>query len=400
MSSRELAAARAIAREETPAVVLSGHTMALAVVRALGEAGVPVVVLHYDARDMAHVSRHVREALAVPPPQTNEEAFVEAILAQGERLAGAVLLAASDESAVAISRHKAALSGTYRVAAPDWEVTRNFIEKRRTYALAAEAGVATPRTLVPSGVDEARRFAREIGYPLLVKPSQSHLYFERFRRKMSRVGGERELAARVAEALRAGLEVLVQELVPGADTEVVNYNAYASGGRSLVEFTARQLRKAPPHLGSPRVVRSEHVADVVEPGRAVLRALGFEGFACCEFKRDPRDGRYRIVDVNGRHNLSGILAVRCGINFPLLQYRHLRYGELPARRDFTEGVYWTDAFRDVAYGARHALSERLAPWTQLAPYLGPHCDAIWDPADPRPAVARARYLATAAFRRG
>ena len=43
----------------TPAVVLSGHTMALAVVRSLGRAGVPVVVLHYDARDMAKASRYV-----------------------------------------------------------------------------------------------------------------------------------------------------------------------------------------------------------------------------------------------------------------------------------------------------------------------------------------------------
>ncbi len=43
----------------TPALVVSGHTMALAVVRALGEAGVPVVVLHYDARDFAQASRYV-----------------------------------------------------------------------------------------------------------------------------------------------------------------------------------------------------------------------------------------------------------------------------------------------------------------------------------------------------
>ena len=41
------------------ALVVSGHTMALAVVRALGEAGVPVLVLHYDPRDMAHASKYV-----------------------------------------------------------------------------------------------------------------------------------------------------------------------------------------------------------------------------------------------------------------------------------------------------------------------------------------------------
>ena len=379
---------------DRPVVVLSGHTMALGVVRALGEAGVPVFVLHYDPRDMAHVSRHVKGELTVPPPQTREAEFVEALLHHARRFPGALLLPASDETTVAVSRHKATLAERYVVACTDWDVTRNFIEKRRTYELASRAGVATPETLVPSSVGEARAFARRIGYPLLVKPSQSHLYFDRFKRKMSCVRSEAELSQRVEEALRAELEVMLQEIVPGPDTEVVNYNAYAFEGRSLVEFTARQIRKAPPRLGSPRVAVSERIPDLIEPGRATLRALGFQGFACSEFKRDPRDGRYKIVDVNGRHNLSCLLAVRCGINFPLLHYRHLVYGELPQATGFTAGVYWIDTFRDVGYSLLHLLDEHYAPWRYLAPYLRPHCDAILRLSDMRPSLARLRYLAT------
>lgn len=382
----------------TPVVVLSGHTMALGVVRALGEAGIPVFVFHYDARDMAHVSRHVRGELAVPPPQTREDEFIEALLGHAGRFRGAMLLPASDESAVAVSRHKPLLAEHYLVACTDWEITRNFIEKRRTYELAARAGVATPETSVPSTVEEARTFARRIGFPLLVKPSQSHVYFEHFKRKMSRVRNDAGLSERVGEALRAGVEVMLQEIIPGPDCEVVNYNAYVCEGRSLVEFTARQVRKAPPHLGSPRVAVSERIPAVIEPGRATLRALGFDGFACSEFKRDPRDGRYKIVDVNGRHNLSGLLAVRCGINFPLIHYRHLVHGEIPEPVDFTPGVYWVDAFRDVAYGARYLLHERQAPWRHLAPYLSTHCDAIIAGDDLRPALARARYLAASPLR--
>jgi len=35
-----------------PAIVLSGHTMALGVVRSLGTMGVPVIMVHYDKKDM------------------------------------------------------------------------------------------------------------------------------------------------------------------------------------------------------------------------------------------------------------------------------------------------------------------------------------------------------------
>jgi predicted ATP-grasp superfamily ATP-dependent carboligase len=382
-----------MARDQVRVVVLSGHTMALGAVRALGEAGVPVEVLHHDDRDMAHVSRHVRAQARVPPPLEDEAGFVEAVLRHGERLGGAMLLPASDEAIAATARHRAALAATYLVACPPWELARNFLEKARTYALAAAAGVGTPRTLAPASVAEARDFARRIGLPLLVKPSQSHLYFERFRRKMTRVGDPQALGARVGEALDAGLEVMLQELIPGPDTEVVNYNAYAREGLGLVEFTARQLRKAPPRLGSPRVVVSERLPALLEPGRSTLRALGIDGFACCEFKRDPRDGTYKILDVNGRPNLSGLLAVRCGINFPLLQYRHLVHGEVPAAAGFREGVHWTDFYRDAGYGVLHLLEEHHAPWAYAAPYLAPHCDATFDLRDPAPFLLRGWKLA-------
>jgi len=380
-----------------PAVVISAHTMALAVVRALGEAGVPVLVLRHDARDMAHASRWVRGAYTVPPPQGDEAAFIEAVERAAPR-SGAMLVPASDEALAAVSRHKERLARAYVVACPDWKVTRRLVEKRETYALAAAAGVPTPRTIAPATLEEALAGAAEIGYPLLVKPSQSHLFEARFGRKLVEVHDAAELTRHLSVVRRAGLDLVLQELVPGDDAEVVNYVAYAWGGRSLVEFTARQLRKAPPRFGSPRVVVSERIEGVLEPGRRALRALGFEGFACTEFKRDPRDGRYKILDVNGRPNLSGLLAVRCGINFPLLEYRHRILGELPGAIPFTEGVYWTDAFRDAGYALRCIGQERHTAREWLAPYLLRGTDAIWDARDVRPALARARYLVANALR--
>jgi predicted ATP-grasp superfamily ATP-dependent carboligase len=384
---------------DKPVVVISAHTMALGAVRALGEAGIPVFVLHHDPRDMAHVSRHAKGAFPVPPPHREEAAFVQALLVHAPRFRGAMLLPASDDALAAVSRHKALLERDYVVACPDWDVARRFIEKRRTYELAAGAGVPTPITAEVDSAEEAREAAARIGFPLLVKPSQSHLYYDRFHRKMVEVHGVDALVAHVSAARRAGLDVVLQEIVPGPDSDVVNYNAYSWGGRSLVEFTARQLRKAPPRFGSPRVVVSERIEAVLEPGRRTLAALGLEGFSCTELKRDARDGRYKVLDVNGRHNLSGLLAVRCGINFPLLEYRHRMLGELPRERPFTEGVYWTDFFRDAGYSVRHLLEERHAPWAYLAPYVRlAHCDAIFDRDDLRPFVARGRYLATSLVR--
>ena len=248
---RESVAVTRLAR--TPAIVVSGHTMALAVVRALGEAGVPVVVLHHDARDIAQASRHAVAAIRVPHPMRDEAGFVDALVARGREFGGSVLFPVSDESTVAVSRNKPRLGEHYTVACPDWAVAERFIDKSRTYEIAAACGVPAPRTVTPMSEANLREEAAWIGYPVLLKPAESHRFYERFKRKMVRADTEPELVNAYRSAVEAGLAVMVQEIIPGADHTVVNYNAYFWQGQPLVEFTARQLRKAPPALGSPRV---------------------------------------------------------------------------------------------------------------------------------------------------
>jgi predicted ATP-grasp superfamily ATP-dependent carboligase len=221
-----------------------------------------------------------------------------------------------------------------------------------------------------------------------VKPSQSHRYFDLFKTKMVRVENLDQMLAAYRQAADAGLEVLLQELIPGDDAQGVNYNSYFWEGDPLVEFTAQQLRNAPPEFGSPCVVVSKDIPEVIEPGRKILRAMGFCGYSCTEFKKDARDGVYKLMEVNGRHNRSSLLSVRCGVNFAWLQYKHLILGELPSACDYRTGVYWVALARDVAYGLKRRNAERPSLAQFLQPYLGPHVFAILDWRDPKPFVLR------------
>ncbi|MGA3031405.1 MAG: hypothetical protein ABSE58_11845 [Candidatus Limnocylindrales bacterium] len=382
----------------TPALVVSGHTMALAVVRALGEAGVPVTVLHYDARDMAQASRYVVADVRIPHPLYDEAGFVAALVEEARQFGGSILIPASDESVVGVSRNRDVLAQYCTVACPEWAIAQRFIDKAQTYALADAHGIAAPRTLVPRSLEELESQAQSIGFPLLLKPAESHLFYERFKTKMVRADTMAALKTSYGEAVEAGLAVMLQELIPGDDSAVVNYNAYVWDGKPVAEFTARQLRKAPPAFGSPRVAISERIPEVIEPGRKILAAMEFHGFACTEFKLDPRDGVYKLMEVNGRHNLSGLLAVRCGVNFPLMQYQHLAEGVMPSGGAYRSGIYWTDVVRDAGYSLAYLRSERHTPVEYLAPYARRHCDAIFDRRDMGPFWVRLRSLLSIAGR--
>jgi D-aspartate ligase len=370
------------------AIVLSGHTAALGVIRSLGTMGVPIVVVHYGEHSFAGRSRFVTASLHAPHPEQSEGEFIEFLVGCAGRFPGAVLFPTTDEGLAAISRHKERLAPHFLVACADWEVTRRIIDKQFTYALAERCGVPAPRTFVPHTLEEARSGAGELGFPCLVKPSQSHLFCERFGRKMVRADSLARLEETFTMATDAGIEVMLQEMIPGDDVNVVNYNSYVWEGKVLAEFTAVHVRNGPPWFGSPRVAVSRKVPEVIEPGRRILMELGFSGYACTEFKRDERDGVYKLMEVNGRHNLSTLLAVCCGVNFPWLHYRHLSEGIVPQAAGFREEFYWIDLVRDIGYTGMYLTRERHSLMDYLRPYLKPHVFAIFDRTDIRPFLNR------------
>ena len=385
--------------ELPPSVVVSGHLMALGVVRSLGRRGVRSVVVSYrDAVDMAPASRHVRHSVRVPHPERDEEGFIAALMRLGPRLEGSPLLPASDESLSVIAHHRDELARWFRVACPDARVVDAIIEKEHTYALADAIGLPAPRTFLPASEDELERMATELGYPCLIKPSQSHRYVELFKRKMVRADDRSTLLAAYREAREAGLDVLLQELIPGDDGQGVNYNSYRVDGRVVAEFTAQKVRLTPRNFGPPSVVISRRLPEVMELGRRILDALGYEGYSCVEFKRDARDGGYRLMEVNGRFNLSSLLSERCGMNFPWIVYRHLVTGEVESVDDFREGVYWIDGTKDLAYGLPELVRR---PWTIgrfVAPYRAERVFAVLDGDDLWPFAKRYALLAADALR--
>lgn len=380
------------------AIILSAHTMALGVIKALGRQGVPLVVVHYDRRDMAQRSRYATQTLAAPHPQEDEDGFVATILQLADKWQGSVLIPVSDETLVVAARHKETLSRHFLVACPDYATACQIIDKQQTCKLALAAGVTTPRTLIPQSLADVQNFCEDVVFPCILKPAQSHLFYTQFGVKMFVAENPAQLLDGYRRAADAHLGVMVQEYIPGGDGDVANYNCYAVDGKVLAEFTADHIRNAPPWFGSPRVVRSRQIDALLEPGRSLMQALNYTGYACTEFKRDRRDGQYKLMEINGRHNLSTLLAVRCGIDFPWLDYRYHAYGELPGEQTFQSGIYWIDLSRDIAYSLKHHREEQYALRDYLRPYLQPHVWAIFDWRDPLPFIQRIGHLASEMFK--
>src|SRR5215213_10732452 len=373
----------------TRAIVVSGATHGLGVVRSLGRQGVPVTVVSYDRRDIAPSSRYVREVIPAPHPDKDEAQFVKVLLETAHRCPGSLLIPASDAALGTVAGHKTSLEDAGLIVASDGsEMTETLLNKATTFALARSAGVPSPATFAVSDQDDVRRFCASAEFPAVLKPELSHLYRELVGVKWTRVESPEEALRAYAVARSLSLEVVLQELIPGDEQCGAVYNSYFWNGEPLVEFTSRKIRNSPPETGSPSVVVSEWIPEVAEQGRRLLGAARFSGYSCTEFKRDPRDGQYKVMEVNARHNLSSLLATRCGLNFPWMQYQHLVHGIVPVQRDYQQGIYWVDVTRDLQNVAHYLRRPGYSLGEFIEPYRRTCIFAVLDRHDVGPAAAR------------
>ncbi len=371
-----------------PAIIITSHTMGLGVIRSLGIMGVPLYVFYYDKNDMGYVSKYVREAIYCPHPEKNESEFIKILLEYGKQLGGSLLMPVDDASLSVVSKNKTQLAKHYKVACPDWKTTVKYIDKKYTYELADKIGVPCPKTIVPHNLAEVHGYSKDVQYPCIIKPCESHKYYELFQKKMTIVSTPEEMIDAYRDAAEAGIEVMIQEYIPGGDANGVNYNSYIHEDTTAVDFTAEKVRYSPPGIGVPRVVVSKHVPEVIDSGRRILKAMGYHGYSCTEFKKDPRDGVYKLMEINGRHNRSTLLAVRCGINFPWIEYAYFFNREIVYNRHPEDGVYWIDELRDIIHSVKYFREERYSFKQYIRPYLKPHIFAILDLKDPKPFLKR------------
>jgi D-aspartate ligase len=371
------------------AVVIGGYANGVSALRSLARAGVRTAVVLTQPQDIAHHSRYAHEFHRVFDLHRRPDGLIDLLQDQGSAWRGWSLIPTSDEALTALAQHREQLSRWYPLTVPEPEVVRQLVVKSNTHRLAGEVGIDVPRSYGPASRATAQR--RDIDYPVVVKPLVSSAFWERFGKKLFVVRSPLELVAAIDQVERAGLSAEVLDLVPGPDQEFYNYTVYLDrGGQPAAEFAFRKLRKGPPFFGVARAAEPVHLPELREPTIELLRRIGWRGVASAEYKRDPRDGRFRLMEINGRCYLSHMLATRCGVNYPLLTWQeHSRRQRVGATSNGWSGV-WLHLHADLLYTM---TQERGPDWNWRAfirSYTGPWIDAVWSAADPGPFVAQWR----------
>ncbi len=357
----------------TAVVVEVAWVNGLAAIRSLGRRGLRVLALDHRSYALGFRSRYAEPRLA-PDPLEDEKGFIEALRTLAEETDADALpvFPTHDEHLNAIARHADVLGDRYRFPFPSWDVLERIQSKRHQLETAESVGLPVPRTFHPTSREAALAAGEELGFPVVVKPSANVGFRRSHRRQLFRCESAAELESAYEAA--APFEPMVQELIPGGDEELFTLGSYVNrDGEALGRFSGHKLSQTRGFMGSARVGEAIWVEEVVEQGLAFLRALDFHGISQVETKRDPRDGRYKLMEVNPRLWQWHSLAAACGVDLPYIAYRDLVGEPLPPARMHGDGKRW-------------AIT--LMAGSPLALERPPYVDAVFARDDPKPALVQ------------
>jgi D-aspartate ligase len=382
------------------AVIIGGDYQGLGIARSLGQHGIPVCVVD-DETCIARASRFVKHVIRVRDLST-EASLLAALALARQRLGGprCVLYPTRDEHVAALAANRNMLLRDFRVPTPGVASIRRAWDKRETYRLADQLSIAIPRTWFPRA--EADLAAIDADGPLVVKPAIKEHFFYATQAKAWRADTRAQLLSsfrRAAQIVGEG-EIIVQEMIPGGGQEQYAYCAFFSRGRVLASMTVRRSRQHPSDFGrASTFVETITLPQLAEPSIRFLRAIGYYGLVELEYKRDPRDAAYKLLDVNARtwgYHTVGRLA---GVDFPYLLFRD-QVGAPVDEIHAQPGVRWIRLLTDLPNAMRDIRAGSLQWRDYLRSLRGVDTEAVFSLRDPLPGLYEIALLPYLAVRRG
>jgi D-aspartate ligase len=370
--------------------VIGANYRALGVVRSLARRRIPVRVVKHDDASIATLSRYAGRPLAWSVGDGVEQLME---LAERHSLEGWTLIPTDDTTAVLLARAHERLSERHLVAAPEWETLRWCYDKRLTYRLGDEVGVGQPRTWFADRIEEVA--AADWRPPAILKPAikrgRSRFVVEKAWPVTDQATLRRRYAA--AQAVVPTDEIMLQELIPGDGHAQLSFAALADGGRVLASVTARRTRQIPMDFGRESTYVETVVApDVADAGTRLIAGMRYTGVLEIEFKRDARNGRLKLLDMNPRAWGWQTLGARAGVDFPYLHWRMLHGEPVPEVRG-RAGVRWVRTTTDLPVVLREIAAGRMSIASYRASLKGPLEHAMLVRDDPLPGLADAPLTA-------
>ena len=352
------------------AIIIEGHVQGLSNTRSLGEAGIPVIVV--DKHNcIARYSKYCRKFFKCPDFQS--DAFADFLMELGKRenLQDWLLLPSNDHAVYNLARNKSRLEEIYRVITPEIEVVNQIYNKENLLKNAARAHTPYPASWFPESFDE--QVPEHLSFPVLIKGKFGLSFYKATGKKAFLVNHPsdfQETMGRLSSIIQAK-DLFVQELIPfTVKNKTLSFAAFAVNGVIKAFWTGVKMREHPIQFGTATFAKSILEESVIDPSKRLLKQLNYTGVCEVEYLQDPRDGEFKLIEINARTWLWVELARKCGVDFAQMAYKHVNQSIQEFPNTFTINYKWSNIWTDFVYALIAIFKGKLNLIAFLKSYNG------------------------------
>lgn len=361
---------------KTKAVVVGSGLNALGIVRSLAVAGVPVHLLYSDIDAAVHSRFGSRQRIE----RTDGQVLISALQEIGKSASDAPVLYLTEEKTVlTVSERRDEVLPYFRIVLPAHDTLTALMHKQGFQQMAGELGAPIPQAVYLRSESDLAALAG-LKYPCVLKPAvKDYAYGAKFQKAyvVHTPDEAAELYRQIAPTLS---DLIVQEWIEGSDSDIYFCLQYiAADGSTVASFVGRKVRSWPPRIGGTAscTAAPEYQEKLSALTTEFFRQVGFVGMGSMEYKRDPRDGEFYMVEPTvGRTDYQEEVATIHGKNIPAQAYCYELGIDFPKDKLAVQRYLWREPVTDK-------WSKELQP-NLSNPEGVVIMDAYWRLCDPMP----------------
>ncbi|MBC7404202.1 MAG: FAD-dependent oxidoreductase [Cytophaga sp.] len=306
-----------------PALILGGGVNALGIVRSLGKQDVPLIVMDTDAKSPAMRSRYGRKLLV---STLEGDELIKQLLALARQFTGTLILFVTEEKTVrTVSECREQLKAFFKIRLPQHERLMQLMHKQGFQELAEAISAPIPKTVRLQHPDDLVH-AEILSFPCVLKPSEKNYQYGARFKKAYKILSMDELKKWYLEIYPVMADMVVQEWIEGADSDIYFCLQYiGKDGEVVASFPGRKIRSWPIKIGGTASCTAawEHEKELTATTQAFFNQVGFTGMGSMEYKRDERDGKFHMIEPTvARTDFQEEVATINGVNIPLAAYQY------------------------------------------------------------------------------
>ncbi|MFW9876983.1 MAG: ATP-grasp domain-containing protein [Candidatus Thorarchaeota archaeon] len=351
--------------EKIGALITGGDFQALGAMRTLAKKDIPVVLIDKELC-IGKYSKFKKRFFKSPSPM-EENAYLDFLikLAEEKNMYGWVIFPNNDISVYLLSKNLKVLEKYYKITTPSWDIIQYLHNKKKFYRLASKNGIQIPKTYYPANLNDVLEM--KIDYPVVIKPSITDNFYQSVKMKAILIKNKDDLIKKyswVCSIIKPS-EVLIQEFIPGGPNQLYSFCPFFKNGAVISNIMARRPRQHPMDFGhATTFAELVDIPEIREISEKFLKLIKYYGICEVEFMKDPRDGKYKLIEINPRIWGWHSLAIAAGIDLPYMMFQDMVGEEVKAKKP-KKDLKWVRLTTDIPT----VLSEVLKRNIKISDYI-------------------------------